>query len=231
MSAAEYRCPTLSTASDPLSPPSPQLSVLSAARHPAGQTGVSSHRYVGQRVPNSPGAVGLRVVEPDGQRPVVVVLAHREARLRRVNGAAVDDVRRTGRGEVALVGEVRALAIAHLLDQFRDQEIDVGVALAVRMRGHIDRDAVHARREVGAVVEIEGTQEVLVRLAVAAVLRDDQARNHLERRGRGNAGGGRGKGQRQRRQQAAEQGRRTVPECRRSPSVCPIRRDRILNAE
>jgi len=43
------------------------------------------------------------------------------------------------------------------------------------VRGHVHRHAVDARGEVGAVVEleVEAAQEILVRLAVATVLRDD----------------------------------------------------------
>ena len=43
------------------------------------------------------------------------------------------------------------------------------------VRRHVDRHAVDACREVGAVVEVEAAQEVLVGLAVARVLRDDHA--------------------------------------------------------
>jgi len=139
-----------------------------------------------------PGPVRRRIIEGAEQRAaadlrcrgdqctVVVVLAEGQARQRAVEFTLVGDVGGAGRGEVALVGEVRALAITNLLDQFRNQEIDVGVALAVGVRGHVDGNAVDARREIRAVVEVEAAQEVLVRLAVAAVLRDDQARHDLE---------------------------------------------------
>ncbi len=139
-----------------------------------------------------PGAVGLRVVEREQQRAVadagrrreqrsiVGVFAQREGRLRCRDVAPVDDVGRARRREVALVGEIGALAVTHLFDQLGDEEVDVGVTLAVRVRRHVDGDAVHAHREVGAVVQVEAAQEVLVRLAVAAVLRDDQPRHHLE---------------------------------------------------
>ena len=48
------------------------------------------------------------------------------------------------------------------------------------MRRHVDRHAVDARGEVGAVVQVEAAQEVLVRLAVAAVLRHDEPGDGLE---------------------------------------------------
>jgi hypothetical protein len=62
------------------------------------------------------------------------------------------------------------------------------VALAVAMRRHVDRQAVDAGREVGAVVEVEAAQEVLVGLAVARVLRDDEAGHELEHLARAQGG-------------------------------------------
>ena len=54
--------------------------------------------------------------------------------------------------------------------QLGDQEVEIRVALAVRVRRHVDRHAGDRRREVGAVIEVEAAQEVLVGLALAAVL-------------------------------------------------------------
>ena len=82
---------------------------------------------------------------------------------------------RAGRGEVALVGEVGTLADVASTDQLGDQEIDVGIALAVAVRAHVDRHAVDVDGKIGAVVEIEAAQEVLVGFALAAVLGDDEA--------------------------------------------------------
>ena len=82
---------------------------------------------------------------------------------------------RAGRGEVALVGEVRPLADADRADQFGNEEVQVRIALAVAMGAHVDRHAVDRDGEIGAVVEVEAAQEILVRFAFAAVLGDDQA--------------------------------------------------------
>ena len=60
-------------------------------------------------------------------------------------------------------------------DQLGDQEVDVGIALAVAVGAHVDRHAVDRDGEVGAVVEVEAAQEILVGFALAAVLRDDEA--------------------------------------------------------
>jgi len=45
----------------------------------------------------------------------------------------------------------------------------------------IARHAAELGGEIGAVVEVEAAQEILVGLAVAGMLRDDQARHHFER--------------------------------------------------
>ncbi len=88
---------------------------------------------------------------------------------------------RAARGrEIRHLGVVRALAVLEPLDELRDQEVQVGVALAVRVRRQVHGHAVDPGCEVRAVVEVEAAQEHLVRLARAAVLRDDQARHCLE---------------------------------------------------
>ena len=89
--------------------------------------------------------------------------------------ADVVDAGRAGGREVPLVRPVGPLAVLDALDQFRDQEVEVGVALAMGMGGHVGRHAHHPGGEVGAVVQVEATQVVLVGLAVAAVLGNDQA--------------------------------------------------------
>jgi hypothetical protein len=48
------------------------------------------------------------------------------------------------------------------------------------MAAHIHRHAVHVGCEVRAVIKIKSTQEKLIGLAAAAVLRRDQARYGLE---------------------------------------------------
>ena len=72
----------------------------------------------------------------------------------------------------------------HARDQLRDQEVVVGIALAVRVRRQVGRHAGDPGREVGAVVDVEAAHIVLVRLALAAVLADRDARHRLEDLGR-----------------------------------------------
>ena len=49
------------------------------------------------------------------------------------------------------------------------------------MGAHIERHAVEIEREVGAVIEVEAAQEILVGFAVAAVLRDDKTWHDFQR--------------------------------------------------
>ncbi len=59
-------------------------------------------------------------------------------------------------------------------DEFGNDEVEVGVALAVRVRRHIDRHVIDFQREIRAVVQIEGAQEVLVGFPFAGMLSNDQ---------------------------------------------------------
>src|SRR5207245_10154668 len=92
----------------------------------------------------------------------------------------VVDVGGSGRGEITFRREIRNLVVLDALDELGDEEVEVGVALAVRVRSQVDRHALDRREEVGAVVEVEPAQEVLVCLSRAAVLRDDESRYELE---------------------------------------------------
>ena len=50
----------------------------------------------------------------------------------------------------------------------------------MRMGAHVDRHAVDRDGKIGAVIEIESAQEILIGLPVSAVLGDDQAGHHFE---------------------------------------------------
>jgi hypothetical protein len=76
---------------------------------------------------------------------------------------------------VAVACGVRALVDGDRGDRLGDQEVRVGVALAVPVRGQVDRHAVGEDGDVGAVVGVEAADEVLVGLATAGVLRHHQA--------------------------------------------------------
>lgn len=48
------------------------------------------------------------------------------------------------------------------------------------MGTHVDRHVVDIDRQIGAVIQVVATQEILIGFALAAVLRDDQAGNGLQ---------------------------------------------------
>ena len=58
--------------------------------------------------------------------------------------------------------------------------MQIGVALAVRVRRQVDGHAVDEDADVGAVVGVEAAQEQLVGLAAALVLRGEQPRHHAQ---------------------------------------------------
>ena len=109
---------------------------------------------------------------PGGQRDV-----------RLVKPVHIGELRGAGSAEVADLGVVRPLAVFQVIHQFGHQKVQVGIALAVGMGGHVDGQAIHLQGQVGAVVQIEAAQEVLIALAFAAVLRGDQAGHQLQQLG------------------------------------------------
>ena len=86
------------------------------------------------------------------------------------------------RGEDAAIGEIGALANFNGAEQFGNDEIGVGIALAMRVRRHVDRHAVDPQGDVVAVVEREAAQEILIRFARTGMLRDKQARERFRAR-------------------------------------------------
>src|SRR5207237_5241927 len=82
-------------------------------------------------------------------------------------------MRGTCRRKVSFVRVVRAFPIVNMVDQLGNQKIEVGVALAVAMARQIYRHAVHMHGEIGAVMQIEDSEEVMICLAAVAVMRYD----------------------------------------------------------
>lgn len=90
------------------------------------------------------------------------------------------DVHGSYRGKIALVGKVGAFFDVDRFDQFRNLKIQIGPALSVAMRAHVDGHPVDGNRQIGPVVEIDAAQKVLVRFAFAAMLRDHQTGDDLK---------------------------------------------------
>src|SRR5208282_1505444 len=66
------------------------------------------------------------------------------------------------------------------LDKLRDDGVHIGVALAVRVRGQVQRHTVEENGDIRAMVEIEAAKKILVGLAAARVLRDDETGKRLQ---------------------------------------------------
>ena len=118
----------------------------------------------------------------DGKPAAIAEISDRDRR-HRLDAVEQVDVHRTYGREIAFVGEIRALADVDRAYQFRNQEIQVGIALAVGVGAHVDRHAVDRDRQIRAVVQIKAAQKILVGFALAAVLGDDQPGHDLERFG------------------------------------------------
>ena len=102
---------------------------------------------------------------------------------------AIEEVARPhlhGRGsrEVAELGKVRALVEVDALHRLGDEEVQVGVALAVRVADQVHGHPVDRQRDVRAVIGVEASDQILVGLSAAGMLRDDQARHRAKHVGR-----------------------------------------------
>ncbi len=121
----------------------------------------------------------LRAVVADGvlgrEAPAV------EAEL--VLGAAGD-------GEVALLRRVRTFENAHRVNELGDDEVRVGVSVAVVVARVVDGDAIDAELEVLPLVRVEAAEEDLLGVAGAALVREEEAGRELERVGGVGAGDG-----------------------------------------
>nr|WP_255615653.1 hypothetical protein [Polymorphobacter sp. PAMC 29334] len=89
-------------------------------------------------------------------------------------------LRRTCSKKIADIRPVGPLGVVDRINEFRDDEIDVSEALSVRVRPHVDRHTVDELGEVGAVIEVEAAQEILVGLAAARMLRSDETWDDFE---------------------------------------------------
>jgi hypothetical protein len=95
---------------------------------------------------------------------------------------AVDqsDMQIAGGREVAFIGVVRSFADIQRIDRLRHQPVQIGVALAMGVGAHVDRDIVDPDRHIGAMVEVVPAQKILVGFALAGMLGDDQAGRRLQ---------------------------------------------------
>src|SRR5437867_612791 len=111
----------------------------------------------------------------DEQRTVGLKRSAAERNLVPLERAPRDEIEGSRSRKIAELGEVGALSDLDALDDFRDEPVEIRVALAVAVAREVHRDAVDEDREVRAVIGVEPAQEILVRLAASLVLREVQA--------------------------------------------------------
>ncbi len=87
---------------------------------------------------------------------------------------------RTHGAEVADVRVIWSLRVGNPVGEFRDHEIKIGVPLAVRVGGLIDRHIIDIGFKIRAVIQVIASQQVLVGFAFATVQCHDQAGNGFE---------------------------------------------------
>jgi hypothetical protein len=88
--------------------------------------------------------------------------------------------RRAGRGKIADIRIVRPLPESDIVNELRDDPIEVHIALAVGMGGEIDGYAVNKTGEIRAMVQIKAAQKILIGFAAPTVLRHGYARHDLQ---------------------------------------------------
>ena len=85
------------------------------------------------------------------------------------------EVHHARRVEVPIFGEVRPLQNIDHLHRFRDHEVEVRIALAMGVAPQVHGQPVDEQRQIGAVVGVEASDQILLGLAAPLVLGDDQA--------------------------------------------------------
>jgi hypothetical protein len=80
------------------------------------------------------------------------------------------DIGSTGGDKVAVLRIIRAFCVIQLLNQLGNQEIEIGVTLAVGMGGKINWHPIKVLRKIGPVIEVKTSQEILVRFTSSGML-------------------------------------------------------------
>ncbi len=87
---------------------------------------------------------------------------------------------RPDRAEIADLRVIRPLGVVETLEQLRNDEVEIGIALAMSIARPVDRHVVDEIGEVDTVIEIETAQQILVGLAFAGMHRNSQAGYRFE---------------------------------------------------
>ena len=86
----------------------------------------------------------------------------------------------TNRAEVPHIGVIRPCGVGQSVSEFRNHEVQVGVALSMRMGGLIDRHAVDVGLEIRPVIQVVSPHQVLVRFSLAAMQCHDEPRHRFQ---------------------------------------------------
>ena len=90
-----------------------------------------------------------------------------------------------GCSKVPELDVIGSLVDINPLNGFRDDEVQIRIALAMRMGAQVDRHAIGEQGEVRSMVRVEPAQEILVGLARATGMFDrDEARHQTQQVGR-----------------------------------------------
>ena len=143
--------------------------------------------------PNPCGLVDLGAAEgvralagrsPETEEALRPEAPDRVARREPALGEAELVVRAPRDGEVALVRIERPLDHAQRLDQLRDDEVRVGVAVAVEVPALVDGDAADGELDVLPLARVEAAHEHLLGVPLAAFVGEQDAGRELEEIGR-----------------------------------------------
>ncbi len=123
--------------------------------------------------------VFCKMIGATSEQRLIAIGPDRHRRLRR---DLVGDryVRRRNRPEITDAGVIWPLGIGDPVDDLRDEEAEIGIALSVGVGRAIDRHVVDEVGEVGAVIEVVATDKILVGLAFPRMHRDDEAGDTFE---------------------------------------------------
>src|SRR3954471_11609429 len=142
--------------------------------------GVIPRTILAQELNSIKQCAAANVRRPRQQRAFVVMLSQRYGTNGMRERTRVMNICRAGGTEVANFGVVGSLAVIDGRNKFRNQKVQIGITLTMRVSGHVYRHAGDVDGKIGSVVKVEAAQKILIGFTVSAVLRNDQARNIFE---------------------------------------------------
>lgn len=140
-----------------------------------GFEGAVGQHILGCQVGILAGGTAQQVEQPYRSKRIELVVLQRNLAVVQLFFCLEIDV--SGGSEVPPGSVIGAFTEVDGFDGFRDEEMEVGVALTVGVGNHVDRQAVDRNANVCSVVDIETAQEDLFGFTASGVLGDKQARH------------------------------------------------------